>query len=197
MLISCKNCRKIYESDADKEFACRRCGHTVRARDVNTLQISLALTVSAIMFYIPAMVYPMMEITQFGVTTKSTIIGGVMSFLEHKDYFIASVIFIASVAIPLVKLIGLLFIFASLKINTKLSNKMKINIFRFIEFIGKWSMVDVYVVAILASAMQLGEVFNIKGGLAATSFCLVVAFTMIAAKNFDTRIIWDDGNDDK
>lgn len=191
-LISCKNCHKVYEKDEYEDFACDRCGHTVRRREKDSLQISLALTICAVLLYIPAMLYPMMEITQFGVTSESTIISGVISFLEYKSYFIALVIFTASVVIPLVKLVGLLVIFISLKTDTKLSNKTKINIFKFVEAIGKWSMVDIYVVAILASTIQLEEIFNIKGGIAATSFALVVIFTMIAAKRFDTRIIWDD-----
>lgn len=109
-----------------------------------------------------------------------------------ESYFIAIVIFTASVAIPMIKLVGLLFIFISLKINIKMENKTKNLIFKFIEAIGKWSMIDIYVVAILASIVQLDEIFNIKGGIAATSFALMVILTMIAANRFDTRIIWDE-----
>lgn len=192
MLISCKNCHKVYEKESCEDFICARCSHVVRRREKDSLQISLALTICAILLYIPAMLYPMMEVTQLGVTSESTIISGVISFLEYKSYFIALVIFTVSVVIPLVKLVGLLVIFISLKTDTKLNNKTKINIFKFVEAIGKWSMVDIYVVAILASTIQLDEIFNIKGGIAATSFALMVILTMIAAKKFDTRIIWDD-----
>ncbi len=156
------------------------------------MQISLALTISAILFYIPAMIYPMMEVTQLGVNAQSTILEGVITFLDMKSYFIAFVIFTASVVIPIIKLIGLLFIFISLKINVKMSNNRKVLVYKFIEAIGKWSMIDIYVVALLASIIQMDEVFNIKGGLAATSFALMVILTMIAAHKFDTRIIWDD-----
>ena len=133
-----------------------------------------------------------MEVTKLGVNIESTILGGVISFLEYENYFIASVIFIASVVIPMIKLVGLLLIFVSLKINVKINNKKKILIYKFVEAIGKWSMIDIYVVAILASVVQLDELFNIKGGVAATSFALMVILTMIAANRFDTRIIWDE-----
>ena len=73
-----------------------------------------------------------------------------------------------------------------------MENKTKLRIFYFVEAIGKWSMIDIYVVALLASIVQLNEIFNIKGGIAATSFSLVVVLTMIAAHRFDTRIIWDE-----
>jgi len=192
VLISCKNCHKVYEKDNYDDFVCTRCNHTVRKRIMDSLQVSLALVISAIFLYIPAMLYPMMEITRLGVNVESTIIEGVISFLEYENYFIAFVIFTASVVIPLIKLIGLLLIFVSLKINTKMSNKTKVLIFKFIHAIGKWSMIDIYVVAILASVIQMDELFNIKGGIAATSFALVVVFTMIAAHRFDTRIIWDE-----
>jgi paraquat-inducible protein A len=138
------------------------------------------------------MLYPIMEVTRFGVKIESTILGGVISFLEYKSYFIAFVVFTASVVIPMIKLVGLLFIFMSIKVNVRMSNNRKILIFKFIEAIGKWSMIDIYVVAILASVVQLNEIFNIKGGIAATSFALMVILTMIAANRFDTRIIWDE-----
>ncbi len=192
VLISCRNCHKVYEKENYDEFVCSRCNHKVRRRVKNSLQISMALTICATLLYIPAMLYPMMEITTFGVSSSSTIIEGVISFLEHKNYFIASVIFIASVVIPLIKIIGLLTIFISLKFKFYMSKKTKLKIYNFIEFVGKWSMIDIYVVAILASVIQVSEIFKIKGDIAVTSFTLVVLFTMIAAQKFDTRIIWDE-----
>ena len=192
VLISCKNCRKIYEKENYNDFVCTRCNHKVRKRIKNSLQVSLALTICAILLYIPAMIYPIMEVTTLGVKVESTILEGVISFLDMESYFIAIVIFTASVVIPMIKLIGLLFIFISLKINVKMQNNRKILIFKFIEAIGKWSMIDIYVVALLASIVQLDEIFNIKGGIAATSFALMVIVTMIAANRFDTRIIWDE-----
>jgi paraquat-inducible protein A len=192
VLISCKNCYKMYEKENYDEFVCTRCKHKVKRRISYSLQTSIALTICAILLYIPAMLYPMMEVTKLGVKVESTILEGVISFLEYKSYFIAFVVFAASVVIPIIKLAGLLFIFISLEINIKMENKTKVKIFKFIEAIGKWSMIDIYVVAILASVIQLDEIFNIKGGIAATSFALMVVLTMIAAHRFDTRIIWDE-----
>ena len=182
----------MYEKENFDDFVCTRCNHKVRQRIKNSLQVSLALTICAILLYIPAMIYPIMEVTTLGVKVESTILEGVISFLEYKSYFIAFVVFAASVVIPIIKLAGLLFIFISLEINIKMENKTKVKIFKFIEAIGKWSMIDIYVVAILASVIQLDEIFNIKGGIAATSFALMVVLTMIAAHRFDTRIIWDE-----
>ncbi|MDD4330278.1 MAG: paraquat-inducible protein A [Aliarcobacter sp.] len=192
VLISCKNCHKMYEKENFDDFVCTRCNHKVRKRIKNSLQVSLALTICAILLYIPAMIYPIMEVTTLGVKIQSTILEGVISFLNMESYFIAIVVFTASIVIPMIKLLGLLFIFISLKVNVKMSNNRKVLIFKFIEAIGKWSMIDIYVVALLASIVQLDEIFNIKGGIAATSFALMVIVTMIAANRFDTRIIWDE-----
>jgi paraquat-inducible protein A len=192
VLISCKNCHKMYEKQNYDDFVCNRCNHLVRKRIKDSLQVSIALTICAILLYIPAMLYPIMEVTRLGVKVESTILGGVISFLEYKSYFIAFVVFTASVVIPMIKLVGLLFIFISIKVKVKMHNNRKILIFKFVEAIGKWSMIDIYVVAILASVVQLDEIFNIKGGIAATSFALMVILTMIAANRFDTRIIWDE-----
>ena len=192
VLISCKNCHKIYEKENYNDFVCIRCKHKVTKRVTNSLQISFALVICAILLYIPAMIYPIMEVTKLGVHIESTILEGVISFLEYENYFIAFVIFTASIVIPMIKLVGLLFIFVTLKVNVKMQNKTKVLIYKFIEAIGKWSMIDIYVVALLASVVQLDELFNIKGGLAATSFALMVILTMIAANRFDTRIIWDE-----
>ena len=192
VLISCKNCHKMYEKENYNDFVCTRCNHVVQKRIKNSLQVSLALIICATLLYIPAMVYPMMEVTRLGVKIESTILEGVISFLDMESYFIAIVIFTASVVIPLIKLVGLLFIFISLKINVKMQNNKKILIFKFVEAIGKWSMIDIYVVALLASIVQLDELFNIKGGIAATSFALMVILTMIAANRFVTRFISDE-----
>jgi len=192
VLVSCRNCHKVFEREDYSDFTCTRCNHKVRHRIKDSLQVSLALTICAILLYIPAMVYPIMEVTKFGITTESTIFEGVISFLEYENYFIAFVIFTASIAIPIIKLAGLIFIFVSIKVNVKMSNSIRVIIFKFIEAIGKWSMIDIYVVALLSSIVQLNEIFNIKGGIAATSFALMVILTMIAAHRFDTRIIWDE-----
>lgn len=192
-LISCQNCHKVFQKENYNTFVCNRCNHHVRKRAKHSLQISIALVICAILLYIPALLYPMMIITKLGLVKESTILAGVIDFIDDENFFIAGVIFFASIIIPIVKLTGLLMIFLSLKINIQMSNKTKVRILKFIEFIGKWSMIDIYVVAILASVVNYGEVFNIKGGIAATSFTLVVIITMIAAHRFDTRIIWDEG----
>ena len=111
----------MYEKENFDDFVCTRCNHKVRKRIKNSLQVSLALTICAILLYIPAMIYPIMEVTTLGVKVESTILEGVISFLDMESYFIAIVIFTASVVIPMIKLVGLLFIFYSALLQLCLS----------------------------------------------------------------------------
>jgi paraquat-inducible protein A len=127
----------------------------------------------------------------FGDETKSTIIGGVILFLEHDSYFIAAIIFIASVIVPVAKMLAIGWLCYS-AISTKSIRYYELTkLYRLTEFIGKWSMVDVFVVAILVALIQLGGLMSIHVGVAASAFAGVVILTMISAHQFDTRILWD------
>lgn len=126
-----------------------------------------------------------------GTTTESTIIGGVILFLDHESYFIAAVIFIASVIVPMAKMFALAWLCYCANRADKIKQYELTKLYRVTELIGKWSMVDVFVVAILVALIQLGEIMSIKVGFAATAFAGVVIMTMISAHQFDTRILWD------
>jgi len=190
-LISCKTCKTVYQT-SQQNFKCEICNSIVTKRDYHSFEISTALALAALFIAIPALTEPIMLLTKLGKDNHKTIFQGVVYFWEHHDYFISIVIFTASIFIPLFKIIGLLIIYASLKIEIKMSKKLKLWIFNFIKFIGKYSMIDIYVTAILASIAILGEIFSIKGDVAITSFALMVIFTSLSAHYFDTRIIWDE-----
>ena len=165
ILISCKNCHQMYEKENYDNFVCTRCNHIVRHRIKDSLQVSLALTICAILLYIPAMIYPIMEITQFGVDVQSTILEGVISFLEMKSYFIAIVIFTASVVIPLIKLVGLLFIFISLKTDVKnIFGDSKLILEYWSKGIGKLGSLDERTVELIKLVKELRITYEQKGG---------------------------------
>jgi len=191
-LISCRNCKTVYEVTHSSHFKCEICDHLVTKRDYHSFEISLALVIAALFIAIPALTEPIMLLTKLGEDNHKTIFQGVKYFWTHHDYFIAIVIFTASIFIPLFKIIGLLIIYISLKIHLKMNKKTKLWIFNFIKFIGKYSMIDIYVTALLASIAILGEIFSIKGDVAITSFTFMVILTSLSAHYFDTRIIWDE-----
>ncbi|MDT0594918.1 paraquat-inducible protein A [Glaciecola petra] len=186
--VSCRTCHFV--TDLDSQY-CPRCSDRLYLRYPNSVQRTLAIVLTAILFYIPANIYPIMTTTLLGDATPSTIISGVLLFIEHGSYFVAFVIFSASVLIPLAKMIIILWLCYNTSRSTKLSKNELTFLYRVTEFIGKWSMIDIFVVAILVALVQFAGIMVIEPGMAARAFAIVVILTMIAAHQFDVRLIWD------
>lgn len=191
-LVSCHLCCKLVEGT---EQYCPRCGSALHLRKVNSLQRTLALLITAALLYIPANLYPIMYTEQLGSSEASTIIGGIMELFEIGSIPIAIVIFVFSIIVPTGKLMTLFYLVWSIERNHGLDARQRTLMYRITEFIGKWSMIDVFVVAILAALVHLGGLLVVRPGVAAISFSAVVIITMIAAECFDSRLIWD-GEDD-
>jgi len=170
---------------------CPRCNSRLHLRSPHSIQRTLALIITAILFYIPANLYPIMTTTLLGDTTSSTILSGVVLFVEHGSYFVALVIFTASVLIPLAKIIIILWLCYATSKQSRLSKAELTRLYRATEFIGKWSMIDIFVVAILVALVQVSGIMAIEAGTAAQAFAGVVIITMIAAHQFDVRLMWD------
>jgi paraquat-inducible protein A len=154
-LVNCLVCHQLSPIAATH---CRRCNTALSSRVKNSVQISLSLLVTAILFYIPANIYPIMRTELLGTATESTIIGGIILFLEHGSYFVAAVIFIASVIVPIAKMFALAWLCYCATKADDIKQYELTKLYRVTEFIGKWSMVDVFVVAILVALIQLGEI---------------------------------------
>ena len=185
--IICINCHKL---NAAADEHCRRCGTRLSKRVVNGLQHCIALLITSLILFIPANIYPIMTTEILGVPSNSTIVGGVLLFIEHGSYGIAIIIFVASVVVPLAK-IGALFVLChAARKQASLERKDLMRLYHTVEFIGKWSMVDVFVVAIMVGLVQLGSLTAIEPGIAAVAFCGMVILTIIAAQKFDPRLIW-------
>jgi len=155
-----------------------------------SIQRTWALLLTSLILYIPANVLPIMYTRTLGQDEPSTIMGGVILLWELGSYPIAAIIFIASVVVPIAKLIILCWLNYSVQKGLSKNRQKRIYWYRVTEFIGRWSMVDVFVVAILVSLIQLGNIMSIYPGPAAMAFCGVVIATMLAAMSFDTRLIW-------
>jgi paraquat-inducible protein A len=170
---------------------CPRCGSGLHLRKTNSLQRTLALLITASLLYIPANLYPIMHTDQLGKTEDSTILGGVVLLINLGSVPIAAVIFIASVMVPLGKLIALYYLVYTVHIGRRKHQREHSVMYRITELIGKWSMIDVFVVAILVALVHLGGLLVIRPGIAAISFAGVVIVTIIAAESFDPRLMWD------
>ncbi len=187
-LINCLICGKL--NSADKLY-CQCCEGRLSERKPYSIQKTCAWLFTAILLYLPSNLLPIMKTVSFGREQSSTIVGGVISLWEQGGYVIAIVIFAASIVIPIIKILILIWLIISVKINRLNNKKERAVLYRVTEFIGRWSMIDVFVVAILVALFQLGGILRIEPGLAALAFACVVVTTMFAANAFDPRLIWD------
>jgi paraquat-inducible protein A len=187
-LVGCRTCGKVAPAGrAD----CPRCGSPLHSRVPASLQRVLAWLVVGLMCYIPANVLPMLVTRTFGRTLESTIVGGVIDLAHHGAWDIAIIVGVASVVIPVGKFLVIGYLAYSIRHRVTLPVHTRIHLYEIVEFIGRWSMIDVFVVAILTALVQLGFIASINPGPAAVFFALSVAFTMLSAQAMDPRLIWD------
>ncbi len=193
-LLSCHSCNllsKTSGSHGHSHALCPRCGAPLHQRKTNSLTRTWALVIAAFIFYIPANVLPITVVTSLGKTQADTIMSGVIYFMLTGMWPIALVIFVASVAVPLIKLFVLSFLLISVQRKWKWRPKDRTRLYRIAEAVGRWSMVDIFVVTILVALVKLGGLATIDAGPAASYFAAVVVTTIFAAMSFDPRLIWD------
>jgi paraquat-inducible protein A len=189
-------CHVCYKLAPESEHRCPRCGSALHLRVPDSLQRTVALLITAVVLYIPANVLPIMTTEQLGRSTDSTILGGVVLLMKMGSYPVAAVIFIASVLVPVGKLIAMFWLCWSVAKRHDTLHRQRTVLYRVTEFIGRWSMTDVFVVTILVALIHLGGLLRITPGAAAFTFGGVVIMTMLAAEGFDSRLIWDQLGDD-
>lgn len=170
---------------------CPRCGAGLHRRKPDSLVRTWALLLSAIVLYVPANLLPVMTIVSFGRGDPSTIMGGVILLLQLKMYPVAAVVFVASIVVPCLKLVALTTLLLSVHFRWQTRLHDRTRIFRMVELIGRWSMVDVFVVALLVALVSLGTLATVSPGLGMTAFGGTVVLTMLASASFDPRLMWD------
>ncbi len=192
--ISCHSCHLLCRIDYSKigeSLVCPRCGSTLHQRKPNSLKRTWALVLAAFIFYIPANLLPVTVVISLGKAQADTIMSGVIYFIHTGMWPIALVIFVASILVPMLKLIILTFLLITVQRKSAWRPKDRTRLYRITEAVGRWSMVDIYVVTILVALVNLGNLATIKAGPGAGFFAAVVVITMFAAMSFDPRLIWD------
>ena len=193
-LVSCHDCHLLsrwQQLPSGQAACCPRCGAALHLRKPNSIMRTWALVIAAFIFYVPANVLPITVTTSLGHTQSDTIMSGVIYFLLHGSPEIAIVIFVASVFIPILKLIVMAYLLVSVQRKSGWRPRDRTQLYQITHAIGRWSMVDIYVVTILVALVKLGVFANIDAGPAAVYFASVVVISMIAAESFDPRLIWD------
>lgn len=187
-LARCHDCGLLV---AASRTLCPRCGARLHLRKPDSLGRTAALVLAALILYLPANLLPITVTTAIGTRQADTILSGVIYFMQTGSWEIAAVIFIASVFVPFAKLVILILLLVSVRFRWRWRPRDRTVLYRLTELVGRWSMVDIYVVTILVALVRLGAVATIEAGPAAVYFAAVVVLTMFAAESFDPRLIWD------
>ncbi len=193
-LIACADCHLLCRRDVSTEnrvAVCPRCGGQLHQRKPHSIARTWALVLAAIIFYIPANILPMTVTTTLGSAQADTIMSGVIYFLHSGSWEVALVIFTASIFVPFMKFLILIYLLLSVQFRSTRRLRDRTVLYRLTEAVGRWSMVDVFVVTILVALVKLGVLVDIEVGPAAVYFASVVVITMLAAESFDPRLIWD------
>ncbi len=193
-LVRCHDCGKVVrqvQTEADEIALCPRCSAVLHSRKPRSVSTTWALVICSVVMFLPANILPIMRVDFLGSPDNSTIMGGILYFFNDGEYLIGIIILIASILVPLFKVVGILLMLLSIQFRWSGWLKHKAKMFRFIEFIGRWSFLDIFVIAILASMVQFGFLSTIGANPAARYFTAVVILTMFAAISFDPRILWD------
>lgn len=189
-MIGCRHCGTVWEGAADGE-ACGRCGTRLHIRKPDSLNRTWAFLVSACLMYIPANMLPVMMTRSLLGTSNDTILSGIIFFWVSGSYGLAAIIFVASFLVPLFKLAALFVLVVSAQRRTNWRREERAKLYHLIEIIGRWSMLDVFVVALLAGLVRIQGFAEITAGVGIAAFGAVVVLTMLASLSFDPKLTWD------
>ena len=189
-IISCHTCGLLTDADLGHQL-CPRCQTPLHHRKKNSVERTWALLASATILLVPANVYPVMTVIRFGQGAPSTILGGIMHLIESGMWGLAMIVFVASIVVPILKLVILSVLLISVQKGWSWRPRDRTLLYRITEVVGAWSMVDIFLVGLLSALVSLDALSTIRPGIGANFFAGVVILTMFAAHSFDPRLIWD------
>ncbi|WP_309397729.1 paraquat-inducible protein A [Cerasicoccus maritimus] len=192
-LVACETCGQLSRlpEKAHGALYCPTCGGRVESRMERMVSRTWALVIAGFILYIPANLFPVMTISILGNPESDTIMSGVIELFQSGMWAIGLLVLCASVAVPLMKLVSLAYLLFSVQRGHRTRTRDRTRLYRIVELIGRWSMLDVFLVSILIAVVDLGQVATISPEIGAVFFASVVIVTMFAANTFDPRIIWD------
>jgi paraquat-inducible protein A len=200
-IIHCHTCNHLITADELKGVHgnCPRCHGHVTQRVANSLSKTTAFLVAAFVMYLPANAYPILTLVSFGAESHETIVGGILQLIKSEQWSIAIIVFVASVFVPIFKIAALSFLVLSVHLKIHWKPGVRTKLYRFVEWIGRWSMIDIFMISVLIALVKLNALATVEAGPGALAFAAVILLTMFASKTFDPRLIWDQlesGNDE-
>lgn len=193
-LLACRTCALVSRAPGEAA-ACPRCGTRLHFRKPASISRTWALLIAAMALYVPANTLPIMATSSLWGSQDDTIMSGVLFLWEEGSWYLALIVFVASILVPLAKMLGLTLLLLSVQLDWSWAALERARLYRAIEFIGRWSMLDIFVVAILSTVVQLTALASVRPGPGALAFGAVVVLTMAASAAFDPRLLWDAAKD--
>jgi paraquat-inducible protein A len=192
-VLCCSTCglvQAVEHLPPGRRAECPRCGATVSEGPHGSLHLTAAFALAALILYVPANLYPLLRMHMYGAYSENTVWEGVVSLAQNNQWPVAIIVFIASMVIPVFKLLGLLYIVVATWLGSGRRMRERTRIYKFIDAIGPWSMLDVFLLAVLVSLVKLGDIATVLPGAGLVAFALVVVFNMLATQTFDPKMIW-------
>ena len=186
-LAGCDSCGLVSRAT----LACPRCGARVRPRKADSIRRARALLAAAAALYLPANILPVMTVVHFGRSDPNTILSGVEELGSAGMWPLAALVFFASITVPVLKLVGLTTLLVSTRLGARTRVRERTLLYRIVDSVGRWSMIDVFMISILTALVRMGAIASVYPGVGAVAFCGVVILTMLASQSFDPRLIWD------
>jgi paraquat-inducible protein A len=192
-LLDCRVCHLLVRRPAQPEhrLACPRCGSTLHQRKPDSIARTWALLLAAMFLYIPAMALPIMETITITGARADTVLSGIVYLMTTGMWPLAAIVFFASMVVPVLKILGLSFLLVSVQRGSAWRTRDRARLYRISEAVGRWSMVDIYVVTVMVALVRLRALAVVEARTGALFFAAVVVVTMLAAMSFDPRLIWD------
>ncbi|WP_082859213.1 paraquat-inducible protein A [Microbulbifer sp. Q7] len=188
---TCLGCRQLVPKPPAASCLCPRCGARMHGRIDGSIMLTWALTITGALLLIPANVLPVMTVIYLGSGDPSTIVGGTLELYHNGLWGIALIVFVASVAVPVMKLVGLVLLCLIVQRRWDVSPRQAMRIYRVVNAIGRWSLLDLFMISILVALVDMGAIADVAAGAGSTAFATVVVVTMLAVRAFDPRLIWD------
>lgn len=194
-IVSCETCGLVQAVEPLTPGAaaeCIRCGSFVAARHPAwSLEATAALSLAALILYVPANIYPILKMYLYGAYSENTVWDGVVVLMQHDEWLVAAIVFLASMVIPLVKLAGLFSLVVTARMGWGRRLRSRTQLYKLIDAIGPWAMLDVFLLAVLVALVKLGSWATVIPGPGLVAFTAVVVLTMLASALFDPKLIWE------
>jgi paraquat-inducible protein A len=196
-LIACNICglvQRVEELEPGTAAECYRCGSTISKRKVNSVGRTAAFSLAALIFYVPANIYPILRMELYGVHSENTVWDGVVTLFRDGQWPVATIVFLASILIPLFKLLGLLFLVVTTNFKSTRWRQERTWIYKIIDLVGPWAMLDVFLLSVLVALVKLKQFATVLPGPGLLAFTAVVVLTILASICFDPTLIWEDSD---